>query len=176
MIDVYKDRKREDPMKIKDLLKCLIIGFILSCIVLTLVRISVVNGSSMDSTLADGQRLIVSRLSYTFHDVHRGDIVIAESDKLDVDYIIKRVIGLPGETVEMKNNKIYINGHQIDETYIKEPMIGNKNQKWKLGQDEYFLCGDNRNDSLDSRYIGPVHKNQIFGKIVFDLKHMKPVN
>ena len=174
-INVYKNRKREEPMKIFDIVKCLIIGFVLSCLVLTFMRISVVNGESMEDTFHDGQRLIVSRMAYLKNNPKRGDIVIAESDKLDVDYIIKRVIGVPGDTIEMKNNKFYINGIEFHETYIKEPMIENKNNTWTLGEDEYLLCGDNRNNSLDWREIGPIKKSQIFGKIIFDLKHFKTV-
>lgn len=171
-IDVYKNRKREEPMKIFDIIKCLLIGFVLSCIILTFVRISVVAGSSMDTTLHDGQRLIVSRMAYIKNNPKRGDIVIAKSDKLDVDYIIKRVIGLPGDTIEIKNNKLYINNEKINESYIKEKMINNEDNKWILGENEYFLCGDNRNNSLDSRVLGPFEKSQIFGKVVFDLRHM----
>lgn len=174
-IDIYKNRKREEPMKIVDILKCLIIGFVLSCLVLTFVRISVVNGPSMNDTLSNGQRLIVSRMSYVVNNPKRGDIVIAESDKLDVKYIIKRVIGVPGDTIELKHNKFYINGKKINEPYIKETMENNENQKWTLGKDEYFICGDNRNNSLDSRVIGSVNKSQIFGKVVFDLQHFKIV-
>lgn len=172
-INVYKNRKREEPMKLFDILKCLIIGFVLSCLVLTFVRISVVNGHSMDNTLHDGQRLIVSRMSYIIKNPQKGQIVIADSDKLDVEYIIKRVIGTPGDTVEIKNNNFYINGKKINEPYIKEKMTGNIDKKWILGKDEYFLCGDNRNNSLDCRVIGPITKSQIFGKVVFDLENFK---
>lgn len=174
-INLYKGRKREDAMKFSDVIKSVIIGFIVTCIVLTFVRISVVNGHSMDTTLADSQRLVVSRMSYLMSSPKRGDIVIASSDKLEVDYIIKRVIGVPGDTIELKNNEFYINGKKLQEDYIKEPMKNNDDEKWVLGKNEYFLCGDNRNNSLDSRVIGSITKKQIFGKVVFDLKHFKPI-
>lgn len=165
----YRNRKREEKMRFLDLLKTLLAGFIISCIVLAVARISVVNGHSMDPNLYDSEKLIVSRISYKIDNPQRGDIVVAEHKDIGVDFIIKRVIGLPGETVEIKNNKIYINDEELDESYIKEPMTGMKDKKWKLGDDEYFICGDNRNDSLDSRDVGPVHKDDIFGKAVFSL-------
>ncbi len=170
-INIYKNREREEKMKISDILKSAIMGFLITCLVLAFVRVSVVNGHSMDNTLQDGQRLIVSRMSKP----SRGDIVVASTDKLQVKYIIKRVIGMPGDTVELLNNKIYINGEKLDESYIKEPMIENEDQIWTLGEDEYFLCGDNRNASLDCRKLGPIEKKDIYGVIIFDLKHMKPI-
>jgi len=174
-INVYINRKREEPIKLFDVVKCLLIGFLLSCTVLTFVRISVVNGSSMENTFHNGQKLIVSRMSYVVSNPKRGDVVIVQSDKLDVDYIIKRVIGIPGDTIEIKNNELYINGTKKDEPYIKEKMTTNEDNTWILGKDEYFLCGDNRNNSLDCRVIGAINKSQIFGKVVFDLKHFQKI-
>lgn len=172
-INLYKNRKREDAMKISDVVKSIVMGFIITCIVLTMVRVSVVNGHSMDTTLYDTERLIVSRVSYLTKNPQRGDIVVASTDKLEVDYIIKRVIGVPGDKVELKNNQFYINGEKLDESYIKEPMKNNENNTWELGEDEYFLCGDNRNNSLDCRVLGPLKKSDIFGKIVFNLSQFK---
>ena len=161
-------------MKIYDVFKSIAMGFIITCVVLTFVRVSVVTGHSMDSTLYDKQKLIVSRTAYTFDkEPERGDIIVASSPKLEVEYIIKRIVGLPGETVEMRNNEIYINGQKLNEPYIKEPMINNEDNSWTLGENEYFICGDNRNNSLDSRVIGPIQKKQIFGKVVFDLDSFK---
>ena len=79
-INVYINRKREEPIKLFDVVKCLLIGFLLSCTVLTFVRISVVNGSSMENTFHNGQKLIVSRMSYVVSNPKRGDVVIAQSD------------------------------------------------------------------------------------------------
>ena len=92
-INLYKNRKREDAMKISDVVKSIVMGFIITCIILTMVRVSVVNGHSMDTTLYDTERLIVSRVSYLTKNPQRGDIVVASTDKLEVDYIIKRVVG-----------------------------------------------------------------------------------
>lgn len=172
-IDVYKNRKRDDPVKVKDILRCIISGFICACIILTILRVSIVSGPSMENTLHDGQRLIVSKIVYLIKSPEKGDIVIAKTKKLNVEYIIKRVIGTPGDTIELKNNEFYVNGEKIDEPYIKEKMINTENQTWILDEDEYFICGDNRNNSTDSRIIGPLNKSEIYGKVIFDISHFK---
>ena len=82
---------------------------------------------------------IVSKIVYLIKSPEKGDIVIAKTKKLNVEYIIKRVIGTPGDTIELKNNEFYVNGEKIDEPYIKEKMINTENQTWILGEDEYCI-------------------------------------
>jgi signal peptidase I len=81
--------------------------------------------------------------------------------------LIKRLIGLPGETVEMRNGHVFINGTELNESYTKEECRSNcADRTWELGADEYFMMGDNRNNSRDSRVFGPVTKNRIIGEAI----------
>lgn len=134
---------------------------------------TVVRGDSMDTTLSDGQNLIMDKLSYHFRDPERYDIVIfpGPEEYGEHPYYIKRVIGLPGETVQIKKGKVYINGKKLKSDiygitkYIDEPGIAE--EALELGKDEYFCLGDNRPVSYDSRYeeVGPVHRSEIIGKV-----------
>ena len=113
-----------------------------------------VNGSSMESTLQHGDNLIVDKISYRFSDPKRFDIVVFPFQYEEDTYYIKRIIGLPGEIVQIDTDGvIYINGEVLHESYglevIKDP--GRANEPITLGEDEYFVMGDNRNSSWDSR-------------------------
>ncbi len=130
-----------------------------------------VDGSSMEPTLTDGDSLWVDKLSYTFGDPERFDVIIFNYDE-DTTYV-KRIIGLPGETVRIdQNGNIYINEQLLKEDYGKEVILptnlGRANQPVVLGEDEYFVLGDNRNNSSDSRWadVGNVHREDILGKVV----------
>ena len=131
---------------------------------------TVVNGVSMQPTLSDGDNLIVDKLSYRFHDPDRFDIIVFPQE--DGRYFIKRIIGLPGENVRIdEDGFIYINGENLQESYGKEVMRdpGLAKDGIQLGADEYFVLGDNRNNSEDSRYadMGNVKKRNIIGKVWF---------
>lgn len=131
---------------------------------------TVVNGVSMQPTLSDGDNLIVDKLSYRFHDPDRFDIIVFPQE--DGRYFIKRIIGLPGENVRIdEDGFIYINGEKLQESYGKEVMRdpGLAKDGIQLGADEYFVLGDNRNNSEDSRYadMGNVKKRNIIGKVWF---------
>lgn len=131
---------------------------------------TVVNGVSMQPTLSDGDNLIVDKLSYRFHDPDRFDIIVFPQE--DGRYFIKRIIGLPGESVRIdEDGFIYINGEKLQESYGKEVMRdpGLAKDGIQLGADEYFVLGDNRNNSEDSRYadMGNVKKRNIIGKVWF---------
>lgn len=142
--------------KIKELIPyiaIIIIVILVRAFIITPVR---VDGASMDKSLHDGDILLLYRLAK----INRYDIVVL-NEKKDNEIIIKRVIGLPGETVEIKNNKIYIN----DEVIEDEAAYGETSnyEKKVLKDDEYFLLGDNRLISKDSRSFGPVKKEDIKG-------------
>ncbi len=128
-----------------------------------------VDGSSMEPTLSDGDNLIVEKLSYHFSDPERFDIIIFPDAQDSSIYYIKRVIGLPGETVWIdESGNIYIDGEILDEDYGLETITnaGNAATPITLGEDEYFVLGDNRNNSLDSRYdqVGLVKRSSIVGR------------
>jgi len=130
-----------------------------------------VEGESMTMTLSDGDNLIVDKLTYRFNDPKRFDIIVFPP-RYDQDTLyIKRIIGLPGETVQIdEQGKIYINGEVLDESYgkeiIKPENIGVAANPIELGEDEYFVMGDNRNNSLDSRkeMVGNIHRSEIIGR------------
>lgn len=127
-----------------------------------------VSGNSMYDTLEDGDNLILEKLSYRFHEPERFDIVVFRYTHRENTFYIKRVIGLPGETVQIIDSKIYINGELLEENYGYEPIQDAKraSEPITLGEDEYFVLGDNRNDSSDSRdpAVGNVKRSQIIGK------------
>lgn len=135
---------------------------------------TVVDGESMCNTLQDGDNLWVNKIGYRLHDIERFDIVVFPVE--NGDYYIKRVIGLPGETVRIDDEgNIYVNDKILEENYGRETIdiysIGRAGENVKLGDDEYFVMGDNRNESLDSRYeeVGNIEKSRIEGKAVFRL-------
>ena len=127
-----------------------------------------VSGSSMENTLSDGDNLIVDKITYRFSDPKRYDIIVFPYQYEDNTYFIKRIIGLPGETVRIVDGTIYINGEVLDESYGREVMknSGMAADPITLGEDEYFVLGDNRNDSTDSRdpSVGKIKRNQIIGR------------
>jgi len=129
-----------------------------------------VEGASMENTLHNGDNLIVDKLSYRFHDPERFDIIVFPFQFQDNTYYIKRIIGLPGETVEIRDGHIYIDGSSepLEDVETKEYMVGNYGP-YTVPEGCYFVMGDNRNDSKDSRYwINPyVSKDKILGKAVF---------
>ena len=131
----------------------------------------VVSGQSMESTLQNEDSLWVDKLSYTFGEPERFDVIVFPYKKGSDILFIKRVIGLPGETVQIQDGNIYINGELLEENYgletINDPGIAGS--KVTLAHDEYFVLGDNRNNSNDSRRsdVGNIKKEDIIGKAVF---------
>lgn len=127
-----------------------------------------VNGDSMNVTLEDGDNLIVDKLSYRFKDPERFDIIVFPYQYQEKTYYIKRIIGMPGESVQIIDGMVYIDGEMLDESYGKEVMeyAGVASETIELGEDEYFVLGDNRNNSSDSRdpSVGNIHEDQIIGK------------
>ena len=119
-----------------------------------------VNGDSMDPTLKDGDLMLLNRLSYNFGSINRFDIVVV--DKED-SYIIKRVIGLPGEIVKFEDNKLYINDEEIEEYYLDDTVLTNDFVAY-IDDDCYFVMGDNRQVSSDSRALGCFDISKIKGK------------
>lgn len=131
---------------------------------------SVVLSISMEPNLVEQQRLIISRVNYLIGEPQRGDIVVFNSPvaRPDEPPLIKRLIGLPGETLEIRDGAVFVNGVELEEPYINEPCspANCADRTWQLGPDDFFLMGDNRNHSHDSRAFGPVSHHQIVGKAI----------
>ena len=128
-----------------------------------------VEGHSMEPALSDGDNLIVDKISYRFHDPERFDIIIFPYQWESNTYYIKRIIGLPGETIQIDDEgNIYIDGEVLRENYglerIQNP--GLAREPVTLGEDEYFVLGDNRNNSTDSRFaeVGVIRRDDIVGR------------
>ena len=132
---------------------------------------TVVNGQSMENTLEDGDNLIVDKLSYRFRDPERYDIIIFPGPEEfgQHPYYIKRIIGMPGETVQIKDGKVYINDSEtpLDDSFVSETPLGSFGP-YEVPENCYFMMGDNRNNSKDSRYWKNtfVRFDQIVGKAV----------
>ena len=126
----------------------------------------VVDGISMQPTFYTGQFLIVSRVDFLLGEPQRGQIVVFKYPLDPQEDYIKRVIGLPGETVEIRDTLVYVNGTPLDESYINEPCEARycPDNSWELGANEYFVMGDNRNHSRDSRVFGPVPRQNLIGE------------
>ena len=129
---------------------------------------TVVSGSSMYPTLENGDQLLVDKISYRFRKPERFDVVVFRYLYKENTYYIKRIIGLPGETVQIVDDVIYINGEPLEEDYGYQPILDPKRaaEPILLGEDEYFVLGDNRNDSSDSRdpAVANVSRSQIIGR------------
>lgn len=128
-----------------------------------------VSGQSMETTLQDRDNLIVDKISYRFHDPSRYDIIVFPYKYEENTFYIKRIIGLPGEIVQVKDGYTYINGKKLtSDIYGREVMDkpGIAEEPIKLGSDEYFVLGDNRNHSQDSRdpYVGVLKRSDLLGR------------
>ena len=133
---------------------------------------TLVDGRSMESTLHHGDRLITNKIGYRLEDPERFDVIVLSHPRREKIYYVKRIIGLPGESVRIDpEGNIYINDQILEENYGKERMYnpGIAIGTIQLGEDEYFVLGDNRNNSTDSRFeeLGAVKKSQIVGKASF---------
>lgn len=165
--------KQKEPLKEVTFLKDLIHYVITAIIIVVPIRMwvaqpFVVNGASMDTTFANGEYLVVDELSYRFQEPARGDVIVFKYPLEPRKYFIKRIIGLPGETISIKNQDVIIinnenpKGFKLDEPYVHTQTFGDT--KKTLGSDEYFVMGDNRLVSSDSRFWGSLPKKNIIGR------------
>lgn len=123
---------------------------------------------SMYPTLDEGDRVLVNKLSYQLHDVHRGDLVVFErppgQPESDIKDLIKRVIGLPGEMIEAREGVVYIDGRELDEPYLVEGVTTDNLPLQEIPDGHIWVMGDNRGDSADSRVFGPIDEDTIVGR------------
>ncbi|MBQ5484680.1 MAG: signal peptidase I [Lachnospiraceae bacterium] len=176
MSKLKKCPTRDGSRDKKDLIRFTVYLVIVMVVAYSLVHFvvsrSVVSGHSMEKTLSDGDNLVVDKITYRFSDPSRYDVVIFPYLYKKNTYYIKRIIGLPGETVQItEEGKIMINGKQLKEDFglapIRDPGVAET--EVCLGKDEYFVLGDNRNSSEDSRFfdVGNIRRSQIIGRALF---------
>lgn len=153
---------------VKIIVSAALIAFVLNTFI---IANSEVPSGSMENTIMTGDRVIGSRLSYRFEDPKRGDIAIFRFPDNEKIYYVKRIIGLPGETVDIVDGKVYINGSDepLDEPYIREPMILEAPMHFEVPENSYFMMGDNRNYSMDARRWENtyVKREKIIAKVLF---------
>ena len=153
---------------VKIIVSAALIAFVLNTFI---IANSEVPSGSMENTIMTGDRVIGSRLSYHFGDPKRGDIAIFRFPDNESIYYVKRIIGLPGETVDIIDGKVYIDGSDtpLDEPYIREPMIPEAPMHFEVPEGCYFMMGDNRNYSMDARRWENtyVKREKIIAKVLF---------
>ena len=160
---------RELNENIRDVSKYIIVIVIAILLFNYVISFMQIFGPSMNNTLSEGDLIFVSKLHYKIGNVKRGDIIVFEHN--GVKNLVKRVIGIPGDKVFIKNNTLYINDQAYEESYLNSDMITYDFNICSLGdctvpENSYFVLGDNRVNSQDSREIGYISKDQIVGKAV----------
>ncbi|SET57815.1 signal peptidase I [[Clostridium] polysaccharolyticum] len=173
-----KKRNREILIWIGELAAVILVSYLI--VAFGMVRISMI-GDSMNPTLQDGNSIIVNKMSYRFTKPKRNDVIVFKQSGSEHSYYnVKRVIGLPGETIQIKEGDIYVNGERLKEEFHFEPISngGLANEEIKLDAKEYFVLGDNRNASEDSRFanIGIIIKKDIVGSAWIRVKPFGFVN
>jgi signal peptidase I len=164
-------------MKILDFLKEILQTVILALLIVLPIRLFIfqpfiVKGQSMEPNFGNGDYLIIDELTYKFREPKRGEVIVFKNPLNQNQRFIKRIIGLPGETVEISEGKIYISNSEkrvLDESSYLNSSFTLGDLKITLKKDEYFVLGDNRQFSLDSRKFGPVKKKEIVGRVLFRL-------
>lgn len=142
----------------------------------------IVSGASMDPTFETGQYLIVDQLSYRFSDPKRDDVIIFRYPNNPKVYFIKRIIGLPGETLRVREGKVTIinkanpEGFELNEKYVSKAHESSENFDIELGLGEYFVMGDNRSQSSDSRAWGPLESRYIIGRPILRLTPLSEIS
>ena len=173
---IYSDEKEKpekiESNKIKDVLDlvlyCVVVIAIMFLVIKYVGQRTVVIGDSMETTLQDGDNLITDKLTYHFVEPKRFDIVVFPFKENKNQLLIKRIIGMPGETVQIIEGKVYINGYELNENYGNAIIesAGLASEPITLGEDEYFVLGDNRNNSQDSRFesVGNIKRSDLIGR------------
>ena len=161
--DKEEEQSYQQPTElvVREIIETLLLTFFIFWLVNSLIGRYRIDGSSMNPTLVDGEYLIINNLSYYLDEPKRGDVIVFQHPNNDLN-LIKRVIGLPGDTIEITNGDVILNGVVLDEPYIKSPPTNNG--RWQVPEDSYFVMGDNRNNSSDSRAWSYLPEENIIGK------------
>lgn len=152
---------------IRDILETILPALLIVLVVnVFLAQATRVEGQSMEPSLHNNERLIIEKISYRFHPPRRGDIVVIKMANRHSDPLIKRVVGLPGETIEIRDGHVYINGQILNEPYLEQLTYGNTGPH-VIAPGYVFVLGDNRGASNDSRSFGEVQISSIVGRAWF---------
>lgn len=167
--DEFEEKERSVWRELLSMLAYMAVVLGLTFLVITFVgQRTYVSGESMKNTLEDGDNLIVDKITYRFSEPKRYDIIVFPFQYEEDTYYIKRIIGMPGETVQILDGKIYVDEEALNESYGREVMTsgGIAETPVTLGENEYFVLGDNRNASSDSRdpSVGVIHRDKIIGR------------
>lgn len=168
-------QKQEKPTSVKKEILSWVMTFAAAILIVVFAQtFLIINAQvptgSMVNTIQEGDRIFTFRLSYLFGDPQRGDIIVFRYPDNEKERFTKRVIGLPGERLEIRDGKVYINDSEtpLDEPYVNGTPTGDFGP-YEIPEDCYFMLGDNRGDSLDARYWQNtyLHKDKILGKVIF---------
>lgn len=164
--------EKEGGINWVQLLSIFALGILLALGLRFCISPSVVVGESMEGTFHDGDYTMINKLAYDFSEPDYKDVVVLDSEAMEGHkFLIKRVVGLAGDKIEIKDNHVYRNGKMLKESYTKEKMKNTEDLNLTVPKDSIFVMGDNRNNSLDSRAIGPVnYKEEVLGKVFLRLK------
>ena len=146
----------------REIIETLLLTFLIFWVVNTITGRFRIEGSSMEPTMHEGQYVLINKLAYFLDEPQRGDIVVLHFPRDPSRDFIKRIIGVPGDHIEIENNIVIVNGEPLDEPYIKAPP--NYPGNWDVPEGEFFVLGDNRNNSHDSHSFGFVPRFQLVGK------------
>jgi len=174
---------------VKNIIELILVAVVTYVVFTYVVKPIRVEGTSMMNTVSDQDMALMDAIGVTQNGVERFDVVIVDCNSLN-ETLIKRVIGLPGETIEYKNDKLYVNGVYVKEAYFDKEYIEASKKTYNsllfthdftvtLGQDEYFVLGDNRLNSKDSRVLGPFHLEDFLGKngfVIYPFHHFGWIN
>lgn len=157
----------------KELIRDIIVALVIVLVLTSVIKPTIVKESSMEPTLYENHYLIINKLAYKTGDEQRGDIIVFESELETEDgdrkLLIKRIVGLPGETVTIKNEEVYIDGQLLEEDYLKDGITPGEVIDCKVPEGQLFVMGDNRIVSIDSRELGCISEDTVMGKAVLRL-------
>ncbi|HWI54694.1 MAG TPA: signal peptidase I [Desulfobacteria bacterium] len=161
-------RSSETGYFIREVAESVIVAVLLALIIrFFLFQPFFIPSGSMEPTLKKGDRIVVSKITYRLSEPKRGDIIVFKYPVNPKRDFIKRLIGLPGETLEVKNSQVYIDGKVLEQSFLPKGLTYNNFGPVKIPEKQYFMMGDNRNNSEDSRFWGTLPEENIIGRAMF---------